>query len=133
MVPVLALLPARDRGRLERHLERIPLTYRQSLYRERQPLDFLPHQAALTGQAADETVEGVSGQPDLVGGEGRSRAGGSGSGRRFVRREEPVQRLAARVRRVRGDAPLTYAGRAVDGSGGIHRGLQAGLGLGQGE
>ena len=38
---LLALLPARDYGRLHRHLERIPLTYRQSLYRARRPLDFV--------------------------------------------------------------------------------------------
>ena len=47
---------------------------------EGQTFDLLPHQAAFAGQAADEPVEGVAGQPDLVGSEGLARHPGHVAG-----------------------------------------------------
>ena len=68
---------------------------------EGQTFDLLPHQAALAGQAADEPVQGVAGQSDLVGGQGLARHPGH----------------VARLVLIAGDAD-----RALRGFGGLAQG-----------
>jgi len=67
---LLALLPARDRGRLERHLERIPLTYRQSLYRARRPLDFVYFIETGVGSLVNTMSNGAAAEVGTIGNEG---------------------------------------------------------------
>ena len=67
---LLALLPARDRGRLDRHLERIPLTYRQSLYRARRPLDFVYFIETGVGFLVNTMSNGAAAEVGTIGNEG---------------------------------------------------------------
>ncbi len=67
---LLALLPARDRGRLERHLERIPLTYRQSLYRARRLLDFVYFIETGVGSLVNTMSNGAAAEVGTIGNEG---------------------------------------------------------------
>jgi CRP-like cAMP-binding protein len=67
---LLALLPGRDRVRLERHLERIPLTYRQSLYRARRPLDFVYFIETGVGSLVNTMANGAAAEVGTIGNEG---------------------------------------------------------------
>ena len=84
---LLGLLPPKDYARLRPHLRRIPLEYRQSLYRAHQPIGFVYFietgvgslvNTMANGQASEVGTignEGVVGLP-LVLGDGRPAAGG---------------------------------------------------------
>lgn len=67
---LLALLPARDYRRLHRHLERIPLTYRQSLYRARRPLDFVYFIETGVGSLVNTMANGQAAEVGTIGNEG---------------------------------------------------------------
>ena len=67
---LLALLPAKDYRRLHRHLERIPLTYRQSLYRARRPLDFVYFIETGVGSLVNTMINGEAAEVGTIGNEG---------------------------------------------------------------
>jgi CRP-like cAMP-binding protein len=67
---LLGLLPAADYRRLSRHLERIPLTYRQSLYRARQPLGFVYFIETGVGSLVNTMANGQAAEVGTIGNEG---------------------------------------------------------------
>ena len=69
---LLALLPEKDYRRLHRHLERIPLTYRQSLYRARRPLGFVYFIETGVGSLVNTMANGEAAEVGTIGNEGVS-------------------------------------------------------------
>ena len=67
---LLGLLPAKDYRRLHQHLERIPLTYRQSLYRVRRPLDFVYFIETGVGSLVNTMANGAAAEVGTIGNEG---------------------------------------------------------------
>ena len=67
---LLGLLPPKDYRRLHRHLERIPLTYRQSLYRARRPIDFVYFIEAGVGSLVNTMADGNAAEVGTIGNEG---------------------------------------------------------------
>jgi CRP-like cAMP-binding protein len=67
---LLALLPAKDFRRLHEHLERIPLTYQQSLYRAHQPLDFVYFIEIGVGSVVNTLANGETAEVGMIGNEG---------------------------------------------------------------
>jgi CRP-like cAMP-binding protein len=67
---LLGLLPAKDYRRLQRHLERIPLTYRQSLYRARRPLGFVYFIETGVGSLVNTMANGEAAEVGTIGNEG---------------------------------------------------------------
>lgn len=67
---LLGLLPAADYRRLHPHLERIPLTYRQSLYRARQPLRFVYFIETGVGSLVNTMANGQAAEVGTIGNEG---------------------------------------------------------------
>lgn len=67
---LLGLLPATDYKRLHPHLERIPLTYRQSLYRARQPLRYVYFIETGVGSLVNTMANGEAAEVGTIGNEG---------------------------------------------------------------
>jgi CRP-like cAMP-binding protein len=67
---LLGLLPARDYERLCPHLHRIPLEYRQSLYRAHKPIEFLYFIETGVGSLVNTMVNGESSEVGTIGNEG---------------------------------------------------------------
>jgi CRP-like cAMP-binding protein len=67
---LLGLLPAKDYRRLHRHLERVPLTYRQSLYRARRPLGFVYFIETGVGSLVNTMANGDAAEVGTIGNEG---------------------------------------------------------------
>jgi CRP-like cAMP-binding protein len=67
---LLGLLLAKDYRRLHRHLERVPLTYRQSLYRARQPLGFVYFIETGVGSLVNTMANGQAAEVGTIGNEG---------------------------------------------------------------
>lgn len=67
---LLALLPEKDYRRLHRHLERIPLTYRQSLYRAHRPLGFVYFIETGVGSLVNTMANGEAAEVGTIGNEG---------------------------------------------------------------
>jgi hypothetical protein len=64
------LLSSRDYQRLRPHLPRIPLTYRQSLYRARQPLGFVHFIETGVGSLVNTMANGQAAEVGTIGNEG---------------------------------------------------------------
>jgi CRP-like cAMP-binding protein len=67
---LLGLLSSRDYQRLRPHLQRIPLTYRQSLYRARQPLGFVYFIETGVGSLVNTMANGQAAEVGTIGNEG---------------------------------------------------------------
>ena len=67
---LLGLLSARDYQRLRPHLRRIPLGYRQSLYRSRQPLGFVYFIETGVGSLVSTMADGRAAEVGTIGNEG---------------------------------------------------------------
>jgi CRP-like cAMP-binding protein len=67
---LLGLLPAKDYRRLRPHLERIPLDYRQSLYRARRPLGFVYFIETGVGSLVNTMANGEAAEVGTIGNEG---------------------------------------------------------------
>lgn len=67
---LLGLLPAKDYQRLYRHLERVPLGYRQSLYRARRPLGFVYFIETGVGSLVNTMANGDAAEVGTIGNEG---------------------------------------------------------------
>jgi CRP-like cAMP-binding protein len=67
---LLGLLPASDFQRLRPHLERIPLTYRQSLYRAHRPLGFVYFIETGVGSLVNTMANGQAAEVGTIGNEG---------------------------------------------------------------
>lgn len=67
---LLALLSPGDYRRLQPHLQRIPLTYRQSLYRARRPLDFVYFLETGVGSLVNTMANGQAAEVGTIGNEG---------------------------------------------------------------
>ena len=67
---LLGLLPAKDYQRLHRHLERVPLGYRQSLYRARRPLGFVYFIETGVGSLVNTMANGDAAEVGTIGNEG---------------------------------------------------------------
>ncbi|MDP1966706.1 MAG: Crp/Fnr family transcriptional regulator [Reyranella sp.] len=67
---LLGLLSPKDYRRLQPHLERIPLTYRQSLYRARQRLGFVYFIETGVGSLVNTMANGQAAEVGTIGNEG---------------------------------------------------------------
>ena len=67
---LLGLLPPRDYQRLRRHLQRIPLEYRQSLYRARKPIGFVYFIETGVGSLVNTMANGEAAEVGTIGNEG---------------------------------------------------------------
>jgi CRP-like cAMP-binding protein len=67
---LLALLSPKDYGRLRPHLRRIPLAYRQSLYRARQRLGFVYFIETGVGSLVNTMADGRAAEVGTIGNEG---------------------------------------------------------------
>ncbi len=67
---LLGLLPTKDYQRLRPHLESIPLDYRQSLYRARQPLGFVYFIETGVGSLVNTMANGEAAEVGTIGNEG---------------------------------------------------------------
>ena len=67
---LLGLLPARDFARLRPHLHRIPLKYRQSLYRAHKPIEFVYFIEAGVGSLVNTMANGAAAEVGTIGNEG---------------------------------------------------------------
>lgn len=67
---LLGLLPRRDYQRLRPHLERIPLEYRQSLYRARKPIGFVYFIETGVGSLVNTMANGQAAEVGTIGNEG---------------------------------------------------------------
>ena len=67
---LLGLLPAKDYRRLHRHLRRIPLNYRQSLYRAHKPLGFVYFIETGVGSLVNTMANGEAAEVGTIGNEG---------------------------------------------------------------
>ena len=85
---LLGLLSPRDYERLRPHLHRIPLEYRQSLYRAHKPIEFVYFIETGVGSLVNTMANGQAAEVGTIGNEG---AGGSAP--RVRRRQGADQRL----------------------------------------
>lgn len=67
---LLALLSAKDYGRLRPHLTRAPLTYRQSLYEANKPLDAVYFIETGVGSLVNTMSNGQAAEVGTIGNEG---------------------------------------------------------------
>jgi len=67
---LLGLLPPRDYERLRPHLERIPLAYRQSLYRANKPIEFVYFIETGVGSLVNTMANGDAAEVGTIGNEG---------------------------------------------------------------
>jgi CRP-like cAMP-binding protein len=67
---LLRLLPSSDYERLRRHLQRIPLEYRQSLYRARNPIKFVYFIETGVGSLVNTMANGDAAEVGTIGNEG---------------------------------------------------------------
>ncbi len=67
---LLGLLPPRDYERLRPHLHRIPLGYRQSLYRARKPIEFVYFIESGVGSLVNTMANGDAAEVGTIGNEG---------------------------------------------------------------
>ena len=67
---LLGLLPPSDYARLRPHLQRIPLTYRQSLYRARKPIGFVYFIETGVGSLVNTMANGEAAEVGTIGNEG---------------------------------------------------------------
>ena len=67
---LLGLLPTKDYRRLCPHLQAIPLTYRQSLYRARKPIDFVYFIETGVGSLVNTMKNGQAAEVGTIGNEG---------------------------------------------------------------
>lgn len=67
---LLGLLPSKDYERLRPHLERIPLEYRQSLYRANKPIEFVYFIEAGVGSLVNTMANGEAAEVGTIGNEG---------------------------------------------------------------
>ena len=67
---LLGLLSSRDYHRLRPHLQRIPLKYRQSLYRARKPLGFVYFIESGVGSLVNTMANGQAAEVGTIGNEG---------------------------------------------------------------
>jgi CRP-like cAMP-binding protein len=67
---LLGLLPPRDYHRLRPHLQRIPLGYRQSLYRANKPIEFVYFIATGVGSLVNTMRNGAAAEVGTIGNEG---------------------------------------------------------------
>jgi len=67
---LLGLLPRRDYQRLRPHLERIPLEYRKSLYRAREPIGFVYFIETGVGSLVNTMANGQAAEVGTIGNEG---------------------------------------------------------------
>ena len=67
---LLGLLPARDYQRLRPHLQRIPLEYRQSLYRANKPIEFVYFIETGVGSLVNTMKNGDAAEVGTIGNEG---------------------------------------------------------------
>ena len=67
---LLGLLPPSDYARLRPHLQRIPLTYRQSLYRARKPIGFVYFIESGVGSLVNTMANGDAAEVGTIGNEG---------------------------------------------------------------
>ena len=64
------MLSPKDYRRLQPHLQRVPLTYRQSLYRARQPLGFVYFIETGVGSLVNTMANGQAAEVGTIGNEG---------------------------------------------------------------
>jgi CRP-like cAMP-binding protein len=67
---LLGLLPSADSARLRPHLHRIPLTYRQSLYRANKPIEFIYFIETGVGSLVNTMANGQAAEVGTIGNEG---------------------------------------------------------------
>ena len=67
---LLGLLPPRDYERLRPHLQRIPLEYRQSLYRAHKPIEFVYFIETGVGSLVNTMANGEAAEVGTIGNEG---------------------------------------------------------------
>ena len=67
---LLGLLPPRDYQRLRPHLQRIPLEYRQSLYRANKPIEFVYFIETGVGSLVNTMSNGQAAEVGTIGNEG---------------------------------------------------------------
>jgi CRP-like cAMP-binding protein len=67
---LLGLLPPRDYARLRPHLQRIPLQYRQSLYRAHKPIEFVYFIETGVGSLVNTMANGQASEVGTIGNEG---------------------------------------------------------------
>ena len=67
---LLALLSSRDNAALRPHLERLPLDYKQSLYRADKPVDFVYFIEAGVGSLVNTMANGQAAEVGTIGNEG---------------------------------------------------------------
>ena len=67
---LIALLPPRDYQRLRPHLHRIPLEYKQSLYRANKPIDFIYFIETGVGSLVNTMRNGEAAEVGTIGNEG---------------------------------------------------------------
>src|SRR5579862_8442660 len=67
---LLGLLPSRDYERLRPHLQRIPLAYRQSLYRSKKPVEFVYFVETGVGSLVNTMANGEAAEVGTIGNEG---------------------------------------------------------------
>ena len=67
---LLGLLPPRDYARLRPHLQRIPLTYRQALYRAHEPIGFVHFIETGVGSLVTTMTNGEPAEVGTIGNEG---------------------------------------------------------------
>src|ERR1035438_2544864 len=67
---LLGLLPPRDYKRLRPHLHRIPLEYRQSLYRANKPIEFVYFIETGVGSLVNTMANGQAAEVGTIGNEG---------------------------------------------------------------
>ena len=67
---LLGLLPPRDYQRLRPHLHRIPLEYRQSLYRANKPIEFVYFIETGVGSLVNTMKNGDAAEVGTIGNEG---------------------------------------------------------------
>ncbi len=67
---LLGLLPPRDYARLRPHLQRIPLEYRQSLYRANRPIGFVYFIETGVGSLVNTMANGEAAEVGTIGNEG---------------------------------------------------------------
>ena len=67
---LLGLLPRKDYERLRPHLHRIPLEYRQSLYRAHKPIEFVYFIETGVGSLVNTMANGEAAEVGTIGNEG---------------------------------------------------------------
>lgn len=67
---LLGLLPSKDSARLLSHLQRVPLEYRQSLYRANKPIEFVYFIETGVGSLVNTMANGQAAEVGTIGNEG---------------------------------------------------------------